>query len=786
MSDSSRKTSNGAVEQIMRNMTSDIQNADGQYIQLGFTPPATPQEPWNSMPQTSFIPPFNMRPAEHSMPSYQPMEQFPQQPVSYNYMSQSNFFNQDTFEPPNLAYPSHQDVQYQPDYKLFLAHKNSIDNFNDNAVSVAVSNPISADRSPLIDNLFGNWTPNTSGTYSPFGNVPSFNANHIFEPQPPEFPSRNLIRQVIDEPPKFSLDEQPSFQFNRDTKKPRIVAEVKPMRPSYSDVLLKSAPQTNVKLNKTEGKETRQKKDIKKNTKNEKQKTSATLSRSNTTNEIKDITADKAATLSKNSEKNKDVKNCNLNRKWASLDNVTQDTSNDFKTDFTENKKPKKPQENINKSASAKLNPRKVSKNDNTEIESGNSKGDTVNNNKSSTKRGNKGGNKQRGYENNYGSNEKPPGKRSQRNRKKDNPVPFGIIGLKLKEYLGWWKYIVKFLFWLLHLISDILSLSSHLIQHWGSNLYIWLVIHWALFLETSVLIAKRMKVFTWFYDKFKKEKEPEKKAGFVHPGLHNNINMPTTGEEAMKRLLACKGKDPYSILGVTPMCTDADIKNYYKKQAKLVHPDKNQQPGAEEAFKILVHAFDMIGEPERRAAYDRGVAESAHAKQAMTELTELLVQLQQKVEAAANTIRCSACGLRHKRIKVDRPCYAARNCATCKIHHSAKEGDIWAEARCFGFLWHYYACMDGGVYDITEWAACQKDSLKHLKPDTHNVQYRIALGKQNSSPPRRNAGPSSQGSAANTTNNSTPNKNPDLDKLFNSFCNHNAENLRRKSKKAK
>lgn len=65
-----------------------------------------------------------------------------------------------------------------------------------------------------------------------------------------------------------------------------------------------------------------------------------------------------------------------------------------------------------------------------------------------------------------------------------------------------------------------------------------------------------------------------------------------------MKRLLACKGKDPYSILGVTQECTDEDIKKYYKRQAILVHPDKNKQPGAEEAFKILAHAFEIIGEP--------------------------------------------------------------------------------------------------------------------------------------------------------------------------------------------
>lgn len=54
------------------------------------------------------------------------------------------------------------------------------------------------------------------------------------------------------------------------------------------------------------------------------------------------------------------------------------------------------------------------------------------------------------------------------------------------------------------------------------------------------------------------------------------------------------------SILGVTKNCPDEVIKKYYKRQAVLVHPDKNNQPGAEEAFKILVHAFELIGEPVR------------------------------------------------------------------------------------------------------------------------------------------------------------------------------------------
>lgn len=38
---------------------------------------------------------------------------------------------------------------------------------------------------------------------------------------------------------------------------------------------------------------------------------------------------------------------------------------------------------------------------------------------------------------------------------------------------------------------------------------------------------------------------------------------------------------------------------------------------------------------------------------------------------------------------------------------------------------------MEGTVYDITEWANCQKGALSHLQPNSHIVQYRIVLGGQ-------------------------------------------------------
>lgn len=57
-------------------------------------------------------------------------------------------------------------------------------------------------------------------------------------------------------------------------------------------------------------------------------------------------------------------------------------------------------------------------------------------------------------------------------------------------------------------------------------------------------------------------------------------------------------------------------------------------------------------------------------------------------------------------------------------------QGDIWAETYFFGLRWKYLALMEGNVYDITEWANCQKGALAHLQPNSHIVQYRIVLGQ--------------------------------------------------------
>lgn len=237
-------------------------------------------------------------------------------------------------------------------------------------------------------------------------------------------------------------------------------------------------------------------------------------------------------------------------------------------------------------------------------------------------------------------------------------------------------------------------------------------------FIEVKVFKGKFMGSQKWKT----KSHDAQKKIG-----LDENITLPSTGDEAMQRLLACKGKDPYSILGLKANVSDEDIRRYYKRQAVLVHPDKNQQPGAEEAFKILGHAFDLIGDASKRQAYDRQLQEASEAEAAMREFNDLLAKLQEKILQASNMMRCDNCGGKHRRVPVDRPWYSARFCDRCSIRHSAKEGDVWAETSMLGFLWHYYACMEGKIYDITEWVACKKDFFKHMQANAHHVFYRIA-----------------------------------------------------------
>lgn len=64
--------------------------------------------------------------------------------------------------------------------------------------------------------------------------------------------------------------------------------------------------------------------------------------------------------------------------------------------------------------------------------------------------------------------------------------------------------------------------------------------------------------------------------------------------------------KDYYDTLGVKPDASEADIRSAYRKLARKYHPDKNKEAGAEEKFKAVNEANEVLRDAEKRRAYDQ------------------------------------------------------------------------------------------------------------------------------------------------------------------------------------
>src|SRR5260221_8930939 len=72
----------------------------------------------------------------------------------------------------------------------------------------------------------------------------------------------------------------------------------------------------------------------------------------------------------------------------------------------------------------------------------------------------------------------------------------------------------------------------------------------------------------------------------------------------------------PYEVLGVKKDASAEEIRKVYRKLAKEFHPDLNPgKPAAEERFKSITAAYDLLSDPEKRARYDRGEIDESGAE---------------------------------------------------------------------------------------------------------------------------------------------------------------------------
>src|SRR3954469_17437966 len=66
--------------------------------------------------------------------------------------------------------------------------------------------------------------------------------------------------------------------------------------------------------------------------------------------------------------------------------------------------------------------------------------------------------------------------------------------------------------------------------------------------------------------------------------------------------------RDPYEVLGVSKSASPADIKKAFRKLAKKLHPDANaKDPKAANKFAELNGAYEIVGDEDKRKAFDRG-----------------------------------------------------------------------------------------------------------------------------------------------------------------------------------
>ena len=82
---------------------------------------------------------------------------------------------------------------------------------------------------------------------------------------------------------------------------------------------------------------------------------------------------------------------------------------------------------------------------------------------------------------------------------------------------------------------------------------------------------------------------------------------------------MATSQRDYYELLGVSRAADESEIKKAFRGLARTLHPDVSNEPDAEERFREVVEAYEVLSKPETRQLYDRYGHEGLRHDRALT-----------------------------------------------------------------------------------------------------------------------------------------------------------------------
>ncbi|CAI2343971.1 unnamed protein product [Caenorhabditis sp. 36 PRJEB53466] len=318
----------------------------------------------------------------------------------------------------------------------------------------------------------------------------------------------------------------------------------------------------------------------------------------------------------------------------------------------------------------------------------------------------------------------------SQRRRKarKTEPTMFdNFLTYTLDLLVFFWSCIVGMFQWTFELIVEVCVKIYDVFLYSSEWLYMgaWKALRrvFMFLIALCIYICILLRYLAFFFTSGAfgrwygtEEKAKEEEVKELEWGCKKEIPIPTNATEYADRLSRETVRDAYTVLGLKSDCSDDDIKRNYKRLSALVSPDKCGIEAVEDVYALVNAAFEAIGYQEPRAVY---TVENMKENGLHAALIDKWNLMSNNIEKARNTIYCD-CSKPHMRIATEISPAQARYCKRCSATHPAKQNDIWIVKKNLGLTTAYFTCTDNVVYDITEWAICEKNKNELHLSDTN------------------------------------------------------------------